>query len=131
VRMKSTMRRRLARLERVLSSTGGPEDRAGRFIASLFAWLIAFHLGGLKPGVEPPSHGYARALGYGEPRNLLEAMIKRPDEHIERDAEARARLLATEGVDLATAGTKGVIVALERLTAALPEVLRSKFTRAA
>jgi hypothetical protein len=129
--MRSSARRRLARLERIMSARDGPEDVVGRFIASLFAWLIAFHLGGLKSGVEPRSHGYARALGYGEPRYLLEAMIKQPDEHVERDVDARVRLLATAGVDLATARTDAIIGGLERLTAELPEDLRSKFTRVA
>jgi hypothetical protein len=129
--MTKVLSHRLARLERALAARGGPQDPTGLFLASLFALLIAFHLGGLRHGIEPPSHGYARALGFGEPRNLLDAIIKRPEEFIERDAEARVRLLATVDVDLATSGTEAVIVALERLTAALPEVLRSKFTGAA
>jgi hypothetical protein len=117
--MTSAMSRRIARLEKSLEASGTPEDRIGRLVASLFAWLIAYHLGDFKAGVEQPAAAYARALGYGEPRYLLEGMIREPDDHIRRDAEARVRLLATVGIDLHSAKPKAVIGALERLAAAL------------
>ena len=78
----------------------GADPIAERRAASGFATLIAFHLGGFKPGDEPLAHAYGRGLGYGEPRDLLEAMTRRVDEHIKRDAEARVRLFASVGVDL-------------------------------
>jgi hypothetical protein len=119
--------RRLTRLERALTRRAGPQDPTGRFLASLFATLIAYHLGELQPDVEPAAHGYARALGYGPPRDLLAAMIKRPEDHAERDKEARVRLLATVGVDLQSADFGAIAGGLERLLEAMPASLRLRF----
>jgi hypothetical protein len=103
----------------------------GRSVASLFALLIAYHLGDLKAGVEQPAAAYARALNYGEPRYLLEGIIRDPDVHIRRDAEARVRLLATVDIDLGSADFEAIIGGLRRLLAALPEPLRIIFTEVA
>lgn len=121
--MKTTIQKRLARLERLAPE---PEDPTGRMITKLLAMLIAIYLGNYRPGAEPPAAAYSRALGYPEPRYLLEGMIREPDEHLRRDAEARARLFGTVGVDLHTAKPEAIIGALERLVVALPDELRVK-----
>ena len=123
--MRKSILRRLEALEKEERNRQDQQDASldplRRAIYFIKIVVLAYYVGRLEPD-EGPISGWARALNYQSPRELIDALSKKDQQEVDKRTHAAfLRLYAQVGIDAGGASERALFDALLKLANQLPK----------
>ena len=123
--MRKSIQRRLEALEKEERNRQNQQDASldplRRAIFFIKIVVLAYYVGSLEPD-EGPISGWARALNYQSPRELIDALSKKDQQEVDKRTHAALlQLYAQVGIDADGASERALFDVLLKLANQLPK----------